>query len=129
MQYNARALIDTGAVHSNYINKNIADALIKAGAVYKDTDTSHVVCTPLSCSTFVGQITIKLMFNKIKCCNHIFNSYKNKNKKQKLCDCEKAESITLTCTIISSPYDIIIGRPTIIQHDLLTKLKFHFTFP
>ena len=38
---------------------------------------------------------------------------------------ENFKKIEITCTIIDSPYDLIIGRPTIQKHNLLCKLYDH----
>jgi len=37
--------------------------------------------------------------------------------------------MTLSATIIDSPFDLIIGRPDILKHDLTLKLRSHFTLP
>lgn len=107
MMFPANALIDTGALHGNYINLEMADLMSNNGA--KIESTSLIVCSAFGkCNKAVGQINIDLVFVN------------------ETCNCVK-EKYTFTCTIIESPYDIIIGRPAIIQNGLLDKLKGHFT--
>jgi transposase InsO family protein len=102
----ARALIDTGAVHNNYINFELANKLQQHGALAQNT--SVVVCSAFGkCDKSVKKMTIDLILQINEC------------------NCNK-ERITCECTIIESPYEIIIGRPTIIANGLLDKLKWHF---
>ena len=113
-----RALIDSRALHGDYINTELASKLQRLGARVRDTPST--ICNAFGeCKNMIGQIDIKLKINfvpqKLSCsCTHSHTE----NDMQ-------SETLTLCCTIIQSPYELIIGRPTIQQHNLLLKLHSH----
>ena len=101
----AQALIDTGALHGNYINHETAKLLDRNGAVVKQV--SSTVCSALgNCEEVLGQYEVSVTINKtLKDVTQPIH-YKFK----------------MLCSKINSPYDIIIGRPCILESKLLPLL-------
>ena len=97
------ALIDTGAIDSDYISSRLANSISKLGYCI-DTSKVDSVHTPFS------------NMPSIQCVGHMSLKVKFFNEKTKT-----FETIPLHARVIESPIDIIIGRPTIIQHKLLHK--------
>ena len=98
----ARALIDTGALHANYISNQLAARLIEHGTAKLDDPTR--ICSALSgkCSSCLGRLILNVEF-----LNDITNL---------------KEKIKIPFKIVDISYDVIIGRPSIMQFNLLHKL-------
>jgi len=122
-RHEVQALVDTGALHANYISSEVAAGLRKDRAIVSNSNS--IVCDAFGkCNKSVGYINIMLTINKQKmCCED--NVAIDENK----CECKSydTQKINIKCTIIESPYDLIIGRPTIKQYNLLESLKYHLT--
>lgn len=119
----AQALVDTGALHANYMSVEMAACLKKDKAIVSNSNSS--VCDAFGiCSKSVGNINIMLTINKQRTVE-----FKNTPVVTNKCECSQhdTQEIYITCTIIESPYDLIIGRPTIVQYNLLETLKYHLT--
>ena len=101
-----RALVDTGALNANYISEDIANEFWKLGV--KPIDSCVKIC-----SAFSGQCTNA--HKKLALFLTITNEVE-----------EKFETIPLEFTVINTTYDVIIGRPTIVAHDLVNKLQSQF---
>jgi len=103
----ARALIDTGALHANYISNQLAARLIEHGTAKLDDPTR--ICSALSgkCSSCLGRLILNVEF-----LNDITNL---------------KEKIKIPFKIVDISYDVIIGRPSIMQFNLLHKLYKHLT--
>lgn len=112
--------MDSGAIHGNYISTEIALQLQALGATAKET--RHTICNAFGeCRSMVGEmdVILKLTYDTTlpPCtCTKAHTGVSNEMQQ---------EQIEITCTIIQSPYDLIIGRPTIQQHNLLLKLHAH----
>ena len=104
--YNVYALFDTGALQDNYINKTVATWLTSQGAL--TCGCRKLVCSAFSnvCQTVVGKLSFMLTF---------FNQLKKEN-----------EQLEISASIIDSPYELIIGRPSIRQYNLLSKVDSMF---
>lgn len=114
----ARALVDTGALHGNYINIATANILKNSGAIVDKS--THRVCNVFgTCSDNVGSVMINLIPINEKMC------YETVSKQTNCTDCSERTILKIKCTIIDTPYDIIIGRPTIREHNLLERFKEH----
>jgi hypothetical protein len=88
------SLLDTGALHANYIGLHVRDWLIQKGA--EEQHVTKRVCSAMNqCSSSSSMITINLRFF------------------------EPNLAITLQAYVLETPYDIIIGTPTIRKHELL----------
>jgi len=94
------ALIDTGALHGDYISNKI----IKQHDIPIINDSVVWICTGVdnACVPSIGRTAIKLSF---------FNEQSS-----------VTEYIALYPTVIDGPIDLIIGKQSIFQHDLLPKL-------
>ena len=106
---NTRILVDTGALHANYISEQIATELADHGA--KVLEMNAQVCSALEgqCSKCKGKLKLRMQF-----CNDITN---------------EIDIIQTDFTIVDmrKRFDVIIGRPSIIEHGLLQKFYKHFT--
>ena len=94
------ALIDTGALDSDYISSTLAEHLVHLGYVY-DTSKLDSIHTPFT------------NIPSVACKGHMSLNIKIYNELTKT-----KEVIPLNARIIDSPIDVIIGRPTITQHKL-----------
>ena len=110
-EFISKALIDTGALNGNYINKVLFQKLEKLG-IKINKQKKNIICHVLGrCFHVVGEVDLNILFNfKNNNCNCV-----NINENQNL----KHTSIFVNCILIDSPYDIIIGLPTIIKYNLL----------
>jgi len=111
----ANTLIDTGALQGNYISKTLANTLSGVG-VCINNNKIHVVCSAVGdCNNYVEELNLKINLK-------VVDKKNNKN-----CNCLKQnfiyKTILLTCIIIDSHLDIIIGLPTIKQYNLLHDLE------
>jgi hypothetical protein len=98
---NIRALLDTGAIESNYISKEVETELIKDGA--KRHKCKKLVCSGFkTCTSCLGSYNIFLKF---------FNEI---NKVD--------EIIPIECSVIDTDFDLIIGRKVIKEFSLINKL-------
>lgn len=117
-----RALIDTGALHANYVSSDMVALLKKDNVVVSNTNST--VCDAFGvCNKAVGNIAIILTINNQNMCESVPLNTKS------TCGCtdNHTQKIQIQCNIIESPYDLIIGRPTIQQYDLLSTLRYHLT--
>ena len=89
--------IDTGAVNGNYISKDIANFLVENHVEYCTCVTE--VCSPIN--------------------NSCYMDYNNKLFKLNIFNQTANFDFTFEATILESKYDIIVGRPTIKQFNLL----------
>ena len=109
-------LIRVRALHGNYINHSLAKSLSSLDVIINHKN-NHSVCHVFGeCFDVVGEVDLSIKFNKNKNCKCLNNC---NNKIQK-------DLISLTCTIINSPYDMIIGLPTIIEYKLFKLLENHY---
>lgn len=127
----ASALLDTGARDGNYINKKIANKIKQEAKNHNFFNNHHLVCTALNgCSPVSESIFINVMFplnvtTQITHFNHRYNNSElnSKNLKDFV---HNTQTVLANCTVIDSQYEVIIGRPTIIQFNLLDTLRYHF---
>ena len=95
-------LVDTGALDRNYVSKEIGKELVAKGAHLAKCDVNSIcTCTSTVCLDCLGVVTFTVHFH-----NEIS---------------KKDESFDLTATIIQSDFDLILGRVSIYEHDLLFK--------
>ena len=101
-----RALIDSGAVQGNYISKEAARELIQHG-------TEKQPCHSIICSAFqhVCQRCLGIVDVGVRYFNEIINDY---------------SYMRLSCTIINTDYDIIIGLQAIRKNSLTVAIQSHF---
>jgi hypothetical protein len=100
-------LIDTGALQGNYVNKQIASMLNNNGLnIIKNNKQICSAINNTPCFDSLGSLEFYLTY-----LNEISN---------------KPETIFSNFSVIDSPFEVIIGRPTIIKHELLMKLNCHF---
>ena len=105
---NVRALIDTGALHANYISEETARAFKALGA--KPVNSRVRVC-----SAFKGKCNSAS--EKLALFVTITNEVTN-----------ELETDVLEFTVIETDYDMIIGRPSILAQNLVYKLLLQFTY-
>jgi len=98
------AFIDTGALHGNYVSKEIAEFLVDSNVAYCSCITE--VCSPVNNTCYLDHDNKLFKLN-------IFNKTANFD-------------FTFEATILDSKYDIIIGRPTIKQFNLLKVFDKYF---
>ena len=114
----ARALLDSGALHGDYINTALADKLQEAG-IEINKNKSTTICNAFGdCRLVVGMINITVTLSKMN--THLKCSCSNRTEKE-----NENEKIQLNCTVIESPYELIIGRPSMQKYDLFVKLHNH----
>jgi hypothetical protein len=94
------ALIDTGALDSDYVSSRLAKELVDLGYTY-DTSQLDSIHTPFT------------NIPSVACKGHMSLNVKIYNELTKT-----NEVIPLNARVIDSPIDIIIWRPTITQHKL-----------
>ena len=100
----ARTLIDSGALHGNFVSSTFAAELREIGVVF--TQHRQKLCG------FDGRCTAETCGSA-----EISVSFRHADQPSKL------ERILLTVFVVKGlAYDCIIGRPTIRQHKLITKL-------
>jgi len=99
--------VDNGALGEDYISRETAEWLTSQG--HKVCSCNKRVCSGFRnmCSNSLGKVSFTLSF-----VNEITKS---------------EEKIDLTAAVIESPFDIIIGRPTIKLHNLASKLHSQFS--
>lgn len=105
---NLKALIDTGAVHSSYVNYETAKKLQQLGLLY--IPSNKKVCTGLnnaSCTHASKSYDIELTF-----LNELTN---------------KKELLIIRAQVIDSRYDLIIGYPDIFDFELTSKFPSLFS--
>jgi hypothetical protein len=103
-----KALIDTGAVHSSYVNYETAKKLQQLGLLY--IPSNKKVCTGLnnaSCTHASKSYDIELTF-----LNELTN---------------KKELLIIRAQVIDSRYDLIIGYPDIFDFELTSKFPSLFS--
>jgi len=103
-----KALIDTGAIHSSYVNLTTAKKLQKLGLLY--IPSNKRVCTGLnnaSCTNVSKAYDIELTF---------LNDLTNKK-----------ELLIIRVQVIDSRYDLIIGYPDIFNFELTSKFPSLFS--
>lgn len=100
------AFVDNGALTDNYVSRETADWLTSHGV--KLCGCSSRVCSGFRnmCSSSLGKVSFELSF-----VNEITKS---------------EETLKLTASVIESPFDVIIGRPSIKNYDLADKLRSQF---
>ena len=105
-------LIDTGALQSNYIGPNLATWLTSQGEVLFTENIGCLVCSHSGCSQTKQYDVFDL---------GVLNENNN-----------KIENVSIKAWLLNtSPYDLIIGRPSIMTNKLLNKTSFageKFTF-
>jgi hypothetical protein len=95
-------LVDTGALQANYISNGIADWLTSRGVIIKSDLVACLVCNPNGCQRTKQYAEFDI---------EILNIKTNKN-----------EIIPVKAWLLQNcPYDLILGRPTIISNNLLDK--------
>ena len=99
-----RALIDTGALHGNYVNREMAQTLREQGAT--GIPCRQRIISALNSSQIATQ--------KFSFIVTIVNELAN-----------KSEKLLLEATEIDIDYEIVIGRPTIKQYNLVDKVRSH----
>ena len=104
-----KALLDSGSLgqDANYINQSIFNRLRLSNnivIVNKKSETCNAILQ--ACITSNTEIEILWQF---------YNNLTN-----------RPESITMTCEVVNAPYDLIIGRESIKQHQLVPKCYRHF---
>ena len=98
------ALIDTGALHSNYISERLAEMLQANGNAGCKCSTN--ICSPVNETCLINNNNLKFSFQLLH---------------------EKANINTpITAVILPSNYDLIIGRETLKQLRLIEKFASHF---
>jgi hypothetical protein len=110
-------------LHNNYINLEIVNK-IKKYKNFKIKESNHTICTAFGecCENKLGDIILRIYFKNIHNNNKTnfstysndFDNFDNLNKLNNSNEDQSEPSylfLDLTCTIIQSPFDIIIGRP------------------
>ena len=100
------ALIDTGSLRQDFVSPSIAQCLSKGGALIRKAQGMQrcLVCTLNECTLVDTIVSFSVVF---------FNETTKTN-----------EIITIHAWVLPTlPYDIIIGRPTIEQEQLLSARK------
>jgi hypothetical protein len=112
----SKVLFDTGALHGNYINLKFAKSLSKLG-ININKLKNHTVCSAFGeCYDIVGVVDLNIKFlnkNESCCCNNNKIDIPN-------------DFILLSFHVIISPYDIIIGLPTIMKYKLFSLLEDYY---
>jgi hypothetical protein len=99
-----RALIDTGALHGNYVSREMAQMLRERGAIglaCRQRIISALNSSQIATQKFLITVTI---------------SNEQNNKK---------ENLLLEASEIDIDYELVIGRPTIKQFNLIDKVRSH----
>ena len=94
-------------MHANYIREDIAREAVKLGYILRNDTT--IVCTPVSgivCTNTKGMLDINVL---------ILNEYLNKQ-----------QEFFLTFKVIEMTNEMIIGLPSIREHDLTLKCRSQF---
>lgn len=103
---NCSALLDSGALHGNYIREDMAKEAVDIGYIL--THDTTTVCTPFSgmCvnTTAVIQLNILFLNEVLKITQNLF----------------------LTFKVIDMNHEMIIGKQTIREHDLTVKCRSNF---
>jgi hypothetical protein len=98
------ALLDTGALHSNYISERLADIFTESGNVGCQCSTK--ICSPINESCLINENNSKFSF-------HLIHELANINT-------------DITAVVLPSNYDLIIGRETLKKLRLIEKFASHF---
>jgi len=107
--FQAKALIDTGALAGSYISTGLKDWLTANGAKVIPCLREQV------CSAFTNTCS--------KCLGRIVNL-----KTEIQNDVTLPVSMDLNVTVIDSPFDLIIGRPDIKRYKLIDEIRSLFNF-
>ena len=99
-----RALVDTGALHGDYISREMAQTLREQGA-------TGIPCRQRIISALNSS---QLATEKFSIIVTIFNEVSNHD-----------ENLLLEATVIDIDYEIVIGRPTIKINNLIDKVRKH----
>jgi hypothetical protein len=97
------ALVDTGAIDANYISRRLVRLLEKSYGVVRVTEVREVKTPDKSAAKFFteGRVVLSVrLFNEL---------------------IKREETIEISALIIDSPIDLILGLPTIREHNLLLK--------
>jgi hypothetical protein len=109
---NVNALLDSGAKQDNYISREVAEELKSNGAL-----VSVCACPSTVCSAFSGLACVECndcITINVKFYNEIKRSH---------------EIICITCRIIVTNEDLIIGRPTMMKESITQKCASQFQLP
>lgn len=107
-----RALLDSGALHGDYINTALAEKLRSKGV--NVVNTQKTICNAFGdCRPVVGVVELTVTLNKPEA----YHTCRCKDKHE--------QKVQLNCTIIDSPYELIIGRPSMQKYNLFTTLHKH----
>jgi hypothetical protein len=107
-----KVLLDTGAIHSNYISAEMADILSNIGFKSEPCFDRVTSCISSSVSDYVtckGVMTVNLVY---------FDELINKES-----------SVELQCKIIESNIPLVIGLPTIRAEQLVQRMESFFLRP
>ena len=116
---NIQALFDTGATHENYVSKRVAEWVRGqegAGSTCKLTAKERSSFS----SILLGGTNTECRAEGLISCNLSFCNEKTKAEETLNC---------LKFRIFDSNIDVIVGLPTIRQHQLIFKLHSHFACP
>jgi len=103
-----RALIDTGALHGNYVSKNVAARIKSSGGIASSCSTT--VKTALQGAG--SQVARESFVVEVILPNELNNDF---------------DTIELPVTALDIQYDMIVGRKTISRYRLLETLRKHLT--
>lgn len=108
----ANALLDTGSKQANYINREIAEELRSNGAKIDVCSCRNLVCSPIK-----GSVCVE----SIDCITIIVKFYNESTQRH--------NKIEISCTVIDMDEELIIGKQTILKHDLAEKCRSMFRLP
>ena len=97
------ALVDTGAIDANYISRRLVRVLEKSYGLVRETEIREIKTPDKSAAKFFteGRVDLSVrLFNELT---------------------RTEETIKISALVIDSPIDLILGLPTIREHNLLLK--------
>lgn len=137
-QVNVRVLVDSGAIHANVIDEQLASKIIQSQnqevEIVRDSSCSTKICSlvgdKLHCECSKGTVTLILKLlrtDEQPSCDEEEPVSDKEIPGLRLSDDGQFMEITLTFTICSSPRcDVIVGLPDIRRYDLTRRLRNHF---
>lgn len=125
--YVTKCLLDTGALQGNYISEEVAAWFATQGGQVASDEATRI-CSPVAGGTCVSSTQVlisKIGIFSVLAMHRVYDTYGDqRSMSASVVNNEVKHSFTIRLRVMKLPegYDMILGRPTILEHGLLPQL-------